>query len=248
MPFEFSKYPRKINLGCGLDKRDGFLNVDMHAFHEPDLICDVTNLQALPSSYFEYVIANDILEHIPRLKIRNTLKEWNRILIKGKKLELRVPSAIGLLSLLQLEKNRTSATHEKLLQCLFGTQSYHGDFHYIAFTEIILEDMLSDAGFAIDSIEVKNDWLFTVLARKTFDRSVDEIFFLNDEEFIIAVYNRLLARKPDQGGFEHFLGLIKSGIVREAVMESIKDSNEYRIISSKRKSAQGRHNSKPLFL
>jgi predicted SAM-dependent methyltransferase len=241
MTFEFSPYPRKINLGCGLDKRNGFLNVDIHASHEPDLICDVTNLQDLPSSYFEYMLANDILEHIPRLKIRNTLKEWNRILIKHGRLDLRVPSAIGLLSLLQMEKNRTPAAHEKLLQCLFGTQSYHGDFHYIAFTEVVLEDMLIDAGFAIESMEVKDEWLFVVSARKSNDRSVNEIFFLNDEEFIIAVYSSLLARKPDQCGFEHYLGLIKSGIAREALIESIKDSEEYRLKTLTKKVVQERH-------
>lgn len=195
----------------------------------------------MPSSYYEYMIANDVLEHISRLKTRNALKEWNRILIKDGRLELQVPSAIGLLSLLQLEKNRTPVIHEKLLQCLFGTQSYHGDFHYIAFTEIILVDMLSDAGFAVDNIEVKDEWLFAVLARKVSNRSVDEIFFLTDDEFVIAVYNRLLEREPDQGGFEHFLGLIKSGIAREAVIEQIKDSDEYRLISSKRKSMQESH-------
>lgn len=235
------KYPRKINLGCGMDKRVDFLNVDIHACHQPDLICDVTNLQTLPSSYFEYVLANDILEHIPRLKIRNTLKEWNRILVKDGTLELRVPSAIGLLSLLQLESNRTPAMHEKLLQCLFGTQAYHGDFHYIAFTELILEDMLRDGGFAIDSIEIKDQWLFTVLARKRFDQRVDDIFFLNDDEFITAVYERFLERKPDQPGFAHFVGLIKSGIAREAIVESIKDSDEYRQVTSRNQNAHERN-------
>jgi hypothetical protein len=33
--------PRKLNLGCGWDKRDGYLNVDLHGSHDPDLVADV---------------------------------------------------------------------------------------------------------------------------------------------------------------------------------------------------------------
>ena len=238
MTFALSRYPKKINLGCGLDKRDGFLNVDINSCHHPDLVCDITNLHVLPSSYYDHAIANDILEHIPRLKTRNVLKEWNRILVLDGKLELRVPNVLALLSLMQLENNSTPAIHETFLQKLFGTQRYHGDFHFIGFSEILLVDMLRDAGFAVDSIKTKDEWLFVVLARKISNRKIDEIFFLDDEEFITAVYNNLLGREPDQGGYEYFLDLIKSGIVREAVIDAIKESDEYRLISPRKKISQ----------
>jgi predicted SAM-dependent methyltransferase len=226
--FEFSKHPKRLNLGCGFDRRDGFLNVDINACHNPDLICDAANLQVLPSSYYEYIVANDVLEHIPRLRTRNVLREWNRILVKNGWLELRVPSAIGLLSLLQLKENETPERHEQLLQCLFGTQAYQGDFHYTAFTEVILRDMLDDAGYSVKSIDIREEWLFEVMARKSRDRAVDDIFFLADEEFIVAAYRQLLRRPPDPGGFDHYAALIKSGIAREAIIQAIKDSGEYR--------------------
>lgn len=235
MSFEFSRYPRKINLGCGFDKRDGFLNIDINAFHHPDLVCDVTNLQILPSSYYKYAIANDILEHIPRLKTRNVLREWNRILLIDGRLELRVPNVSGLLSLLRKKRNRTPAMHDKLLQRLFGTQSYHGDFHYTAFTDVLIIDMLHEAGFVVESMGIKEEWLFEVLARKVADRHVDSIFFLSDEEFLFATYKKLLGREPDPEGYEYYLNSIRSGIVREAVIEAIRNSDEYRLASSKKK-------------
>ena len=70
------------------------------------------------------------------------------------------------------------------------------------------------------------------------DCHVDKIFFLSDEEFVIAVFKKFLGREPDQVGYKHYLSLIKSGTVRQAVIEAIKNSDEYRLLSSKRKDEQ----------
>jgi predicted SAM-dependent methyltransferase len=228
--FDFTKYPRRINLGCGFDKKEGFLNLDINAFHDPDLVCDVTNLNLLPSAYYEYAIAQDVLEHIQRLKIRNTLKEWNRILKIGGVLELQVPNVIGLLKLLTKEENKTSIMQEKLLQCLFGTQAYDGDFHYFGFTDILIKSLLESTGFIIEQITIKDEWLFQIRARKTFDCHVDieEILHLNDEGFVTEVYKIFLGRLPDESGFQYYLKILKDGIAREAIIESIKNSEEYK--------------------
>jgi hypothetical protein len=226
--FEFTKYPRRINLGCGLDKREGFLNIDINAFSDPDLVCDITNLQLLPSAYYEYAIAKDVLEHIQRLKIRNTLKEWNRILKIGGVLELQVPNVIGLLTLLTKKENKSPIMQEKLLQCLFGTQGYDGDFHYFGFTDIVIKSLLESTGFVIEQITIKDEWLFLIRARKTFDCHIEEIFYLNDKDFVTEVYKIFLGRLPDESGLQYYLKILKDGIAREAVIESIKNSEEYK--------------------
>lgn len=226
--FDFTKHPRKINLGCGFDKRKGFLNIDINAFHDPDLVCDITNLRLLPSAYYEYAIAKDVLEHIQRLKIRNTLKEWNRILKIGGVLELQVPNVIGLLTLLTKEENKSPIMQEKLLQCLFGTQADDGDFHYIGFTDILIKSLLESTGFVIEQITIKDEWLFLIRARKTFDCHIEEIFHLDDEHFITEVYKIFLGRLPDEGGLQYYLKIINDGITREAIIESIKNSEEYK--------------------
>ncbi len=228
MAFDFSAFPKKINLGCGHDKREGFLNVDINGFHKPDLECDITDLHMLPSGYYEYALANDILEHIPRLRTKNVLKEWNRILKIGGKLELRIPSVTGLLSLFTRRENKTPEFHETLIQCLFGTQTSYADFHYTGFTEILISKMLEDAGFRIERLAVQDEWLFCILAEKITDKRVDEMMYLSDESFIDAVYERYLGRKPDAEGYQYFLELIKSGIAREAVISAIQSSVEYR--------------------
>jgi len=225
---EFTNYPRRINLGCGLDKREGFLNIDINTSCNPDLVCDITNLQSLPSAYFEYAIAKDALEHIQRLKIRNTLKEWNRILKIGGVLELQVPNVIGLLTLLTKKKNKSPIMQEKLLQCLFGTQAYVGDFHYFGFTDILIKSLLESTGFVIEQITIRDEWLFLIRARKTFDCHIEKMFHFNDKDFVTEVYKIFLGRLPDEGGLQHYLKILKDGITREAVIESIKDSEEYK--------------------
>lgn len=228
MSFEFTKYPRRINLGCGFDKREGFLNIDINAFHDPDLVCDITNLQLLPSAYYEYAIAKDVLEHIHRLKISNTLKEWNRILKIGGVLELQVPNVIGLLTLLTKEENKSVIMQEKLLQCLFGTQAYDGDFHYFGFTDILIKSLLESTGFVIEQITIKDEWLFMIRARKKFDCHIEEIFRLNDKDFVTEVYKIFLGRLPDESGLQYYLKILKDGITREVIIESIKNSGEYK--------------------
>ncbi len=57
--------PDRLNLGCGWDLREGYLNVDVHDFHKPDLVADVTKLDMLPSGRYREIIAQDVLEHLP---------------------------------------------------------------------------------------------------------------------------------------------------------------------------------------
>src|SRR6516225_5520478 len=91
---------KKLNLGCGWDLREGYINVDFQPFHNPDLVADVRDLSSLPSGWFEEIVAQDVLEHLPRLDTLRTLAEWNRLLCLGGFLHLRMPNIIGLAELL----------------------------------------------------------------------------------------------------------------------------------------------------
>ena len=50
---KITDYPTNINLGSGNDIRKGCFNVDIHGFHKPDLVSDVTELKELPSNCFK---------------------------------------------------------------------------------------------------------------------------------------------------------------------------------------------------
>ena len=156
---------RRINVGCGFDKRAGYINVDLHAMHNPDVIADVRDLRIFATAAYEEVLAQDVLEHLPRADAQPALAEWARILAPGGRLVLRVPNLLGLLHLFRdrpgLEDQRTC------VQLLFGTQAYDGDWHFNGYTELLLRHALHDAGFDVDSITDRDGWLFDVVAVRT---------------------------------------------------------------------------------
>ncbi len=227
--FTYSDFPRSVNLGCGFDLRENYLNVDLNDFHGADLVSDVTRLDMLPSEYYEQAVANDVLEHIPRAKCVPALKEWNRILILDGALFLQVPNVIGLTKLLEEPSNQSFDAQDRLLQCLFGTQGYTGDFHYNGFTEITIRALLASAGFSVTKLEERDVWLFDIEARKRLHCPRDAWMDVeSDEEFLEYAYVHILGRDSDDAGFQHFLGMIRKGCERETVVEILRTSQEAR--------------------
>lgn len=161
--FDPHEWPDKLNLGCGWDHRDGYLNVDLYEFHNPDLAADITTLAMLPRAYYREIVAQDVLEHIGRTQTADTLKVWAALLAPGGRLILRVPS---LLDLAQLFDGDAVEQHETLMQCLFGTQAYAGDYHLTSFTQPLLRHYLANAGLTMRRCDLRDGWLFDVEATK----------------------------------------------------------------------------------
>ena len=152
--FDYRQHPRKLNLGCGFDYRPDFLNVDLLEEHDPDLIADIRALP-LPSFYYEEILAQDCLEHLPRADIKIALAEWARLLSPGGKLHIRVPDLIELSRRLLLADE---VQQEQLVHFIYGTQLQSSDFHQAGFTKEILQKFLMEAGFKEISC-VTADWL-----------------------------------------------------------------------------------------
>ncbi len=82
--------PTKLNLGCGEDKKEGFLNVDWTVLVKPDLVCDLNTLPyPFPDNTFEYIEASHVLEHLERPFA--IMKELHRILVPQGVLNVKVP-------------------------------------------------------------------------------------------------------------------------------------------------------------
>lgn len=85
---------KKLNLGSGLKKFDGFLNVDKSALNNPDQVVD---LEQLPwpweDNEFDHVVAKDILEHLGDTNndFIKILKELYRVSTNGAIWEVVVP-------------------------------------------------------------------------------------------------------------------------------------------------------------
>ena len=234
--FDATRFPRRLNLGCGTDRRDGYVNVDFNAFYKPDLVADVRDLGMLPSAYYEEIVAQDVLEHLPRAATPRALREWNRLLVPGGSLELRVPSIEALMQL--FAESGTFARHEELAQCLFGTQAYDGDYHHAGFTKVLLEGYLERAGFRVDRLSLRDAWLFDVTARKTgnaldaLDAQRSTLLRIDDHErFLDQAYALLLRRPPDEEGRSFFTKALRTGeLGRSEVIAIIEGSPEFRAL------------------
>lgn len=164
--FNYEDFPNKLNLGCGWDIKDGYLNIDFQSFHSPTLVADITNLDMLPSNYYEEIIAQDVLEHIKRIRTQEVLNEWSRLLKPNGIIKLRVPNILGLAKLFTWEDKKPINEQENLIQCLFGTQAYDGDYHYTTFTKDLITHYLATAGLSISSLKEKDEWLLEIVAVK----------------------------------------------------------------------------------
>jgi len=227
--FSHLNHPKQLNLGCGHDQSPEFLNVDLNASHEPDLLCDVTDLGVLPDNYYRYILANDILEHIPRNKCLYTLKEWNRVLRGGGILEVQVPNIVGLLKLFTAPDRQTFEAQEELSRCLYGSQNYNGDYHYNGFTDITIENLLTESGFQIQEKSIRDEWLFIIKAQKVKHIPRDPLIFIEDDStFIEQAYLDLLGREADEGGKNFYLQQLSQGGLKVEIISSLMASDEYR--------------------
>jgi SAM-dependent methyltransferase len=162
--FPYQKYPRKINLGCGFDHKDDCLNVDLNDFHNPDLKADVCELDMLPDDYYTSILAKDVLEHIRRDRVDVAVKEWFRILKPGGTISIQTVNVLNLSDLMRRTNDYVQLL--VLTQCMFGTQAYTGDFHYVGFTPITIERLLREVGFQNIVLVNLDHWLMQVTAKK----------------------------------------------------------------------------------
>lgn len=97
--------PKKLNLGCGTDIREGWVNLDSAQIPGVNVVHDIEKLP-LPfsSGEFDEILAQDVLEHVEYIPV---LKDLHRILKKGGKLVIRVPHFTS-------KNNFIDPTHKKL--------------------------------------------------------------------------------------------------------------------------------------
>ncbi|MFO5440950.1 MAG: class I SAM-dependent methyltransferase, partial [Dolichospermum sp.] len=85
--------PLRIDLGCGINKPNGFVGVDLYPGLGVDIVADLSQRFPFEDNSVDEVRAHDIIEHLPE-RI-HTMNEIWRICKPGAKVNNRVPSTDG---------------------------------------------------------------------------------------------------------------------------------------------------------
>ena len=142
----------KLNLGCGRDIKEGYLNTDVRKTHPSVLLSDIINLPFKNGS-IEEIFACDILEHVSYRKTKDILKEWHRVLQPGGKLFIQSPHLESLCKFALSAK--TVKEKETAIARIFGGQEYKENCHLTAIdTEAIISYLL-EIGFLIDRGDIQ---------------------------------------------------------------------------------------------
>jgi len=182
---------RKLNIGCGYDKREGYVNVDVDPACEPDILVSLSDDGGIPRQYFEEVLAHDVLEHIPRSSTLAALLTWSDYLALGGRLVIQTSNVEGVIDMM---RSHPRFDHQYgMTICMFGNQAHPGDFHYTGFAELTLRVYLMAAGFIVESMETVEGWLLTAVCRKVEDWTCD----VNASDVVAAGFQRAFGRDQD---------------------------------------------------
>ena len=136
----FSRVPLQLHLGCGLIRKDGFINIDKNWSPAADMCGDVSNLFARDSTV-ERIETYHVLEHIPFPKVGLVLSEWFRVLQPGGVLVIECPD-------FDSDVKSYLNGEEEILFSIFGRHRYREDVHCWGYNERRLEKILRQSGFS----------------------------------------------------------------------------------------------------
>ena len=150
----------KLNLCCGLDIREGYINVDArktrHDVYMLDLEKDL--LKPFPDGSVEEIIARDCVEHISWRRVEDLLKDMHRILKCGGRVYIQVPDLEAIARKVILNPDFCFGDlcgWRAISYWVYGGQDYPENTHKAGFTVPTLRRLLESLGFAV--LEIMND-------------------------------------------------------------------------------------------
>ena len=133
----------KLNLGCGEQILDGYINVDIRPFAN----CIQADVMALPfkDNSVDEILAIDIYEHVSFNDSKKLLKHWIDKLKDDGQILIQAPSLMRIFQYFWQNPNETEVI-EKTIECIFGKQDYEENTHYTICHPPLMEKYLREAG------------------------------------------------------------------------------------------------------
>lgn len=176
----------KLSLGCGIQIKKGFINVDKFyteeqlrskegMFKGADIQKGGTYIQAdilnLPfkDNYADYVELMNTIEHFPMRNVINYVREIYRVMKKGAKLVILTNNMDGLaLDWLELLAHPPfdPQTYNNVAETIYGNQLAEGELHRCPFSPPFMNHVLTQAGFSTGTVSIiKKGTLIRVLPK-----------------------------------------------------------------------------------
>ncbi len=214
-----------LNIGCGHDYREGYVNIDMDPNCSPDILVQNNDFSLIPKNHFEYAVVANIIEHIPRQFMMGALLDWVSLIKIGGKMWIETSNPVRIAQ--QMEEKNDFERHYNWLRMMFGNQDHEGDYHFNGFTEITLSVILKASGLLAGDFTYIDGWVICTEATKEKDwADVTKFEGLADEAFISAAYLDILGRDVDPNGLAYNRERLTSGISRLEVVKHLYSAEE----------------------
>ncbi len=135
---------RLLHIGCGEVDAPHYINLDARPLPHVHIVQkDLTDLRTIPDAALDLVYMCHVLEHVGRMDLLVTVQEAARVLKPGGVLRISVPDFDHIVALYE----KAGRDLKVIAPALMGGQDYAYNFHYSAFNEEFLQDLLKRGGF-----------------------------------------------------------------------------------------------------
>src|SRR5262245_56364671 len=143
----------RLNLGSGSNLLTGFVNVDLyHEQKSNGIVFKKGDIRHLPfdSEIADYVLCDNVLEHLPMADIPLALFEIRRVMKPGARAVIMVPdfSFIAKQFLENAAGRFNAMVYRWCAETAYGIQTHEGEYHHTPFCPEYLNFQLHMAGFS----------------------------------------------------------------------------------------------------
>lgn len=129
----------KLNLGCGKDIREGYINIDFTNYNGVDVVHDLNAPLPYADNTIDEIVAQDILEHFTYVNTDRIFNYWVRVLKSAGVMILQVPDIdkhIDMYLNHKIERHTNKPVDiYRLRSLIFGGKGYVGNGHYTCFNK-----------------------------------------------------------------------------------------------------------------
>lgn len=135
----------RLNIGCGSNKIEGFINIDSEPECNPDLVHDIVDdpLPYADQSINEITLFHSI-EHIPKRYHQVILLDFHRVLVPNGRLFISYPN---FWECAQRWKRNEGGQRAFWEATIYGRQLYNSDYHVALMEPTDFSDTLTILGF-----------------------------------------------------------------------------------------------------